>query len=51
MMVGQHKSQELISSYWELQMAAEAAVKAYLLQTTGSLYPSEQPHLLNGFRL
>jgi hypothetical protein len=35
-MVGQHQHQELVSSYWELQMAAESAVKALLLQKGGS---------------
>jgi hypothetical protein len=36
MMVGQHQHQELVSSYWEMQMAVESAVKAFLLQAEGS---------------
>ncbi len=34
-MFGQGKAQALLMSYWELQMAAESAVKAFLLRKTG----------------
>lgn len=34
-MIGQSKTQTLLMSYWELQMAAESAVKAFLLRKTG----------------
>lgn len=37
-MVTSHKRVEIIRSYWELQMAAEAGFKSLLLQLTGS-YP------------